>query len=105
MYILLLFLVMIGSLTRVFPTIDALLKKYDKILKRCILSLAFLSTVFVFFPEMQKETGELALDLLWFILWLPVLAKVFNQSLAKKLMLYRKELGILMGMLGLVHAT
>jgi sulfoxide reductase heme-binding subunit YedZ len=44
------------------------------------------------------------MDLLWFLLFLPILAKVFSLPIAKTLVRYRKELGILMGMLAMVHS-
>lgn len=50
------------------------------------------------------ETWERALDLLWFILFLPILAKVFQLELAKKLMLFRKEIWILMWVLAFIHS-
>ena len=54
---------------------------------------------------MVKDTGERALDILWFLLFLPILARVFGLPIARMLMRYRKELGILMGMLAIVHST
>lgn len=44
------------------------------------------------------------MELLWIILFIPILAKVLHRSLAKKLIPWRKELGILMGMTALVHS-
>jgi len=49
------------------------------------------------------STWERTYDLLMLILFIPILAKVFNFSLAKKLMVFRKELWILMWVLALVH--
>ena len=42
---------------------------------------------------------------LWFILFLPICTKVFNLGIPSKWMLYRKEFGILMGTLALVHSA
>ena len=50
-----------------------------------------------------KESGEQAINVLWIILWLPILARVGNLSIARALMPLRKELGILMGTLAVVH--
>lgn len=52
----------------------------------------------------SKDTGQRALEILWIILYIPIFAKVFNRSLAKKFIPWRKELGILMGMFALVHS-
>jgi ferredoxin-NADP reductase/rubredoxin/DMSO/TMAO reductase YedYZ heme-binding membrane subunit len=50
-----------------------------------------------------KASGEQALNLLWIILFLPILARVCGLKLAQSLMPLRKELGILMGTVALVH--
>lgn len=50
------------------------------------------------------KTGEFAIVLLWILLWLPILAKVWNLIIAKRLMIFRKEIWILMGMMAFVHS-
>ncbi len=52
-----------------------------------------------------RFTGEQSLNILWIILFLPILARVFLLQIAQVLMPLRKELGILMGMLALVHSV
>lgn len=56
------------------------------------------------FPVSTIESGEFAMNLLWLILFLPIFARVFRISLAQALMPLRKELGILMGVMALVHS-
>lgn len=50
-----------------------------------------------------KESGEKAIFILWIILWLPIFARVLGLGVAKVLMPLRKEIGILMGTLAIVH--
>jgi sulfoxide reductase heme-binding subunit YedZ len=45
------------------------------------------------------------MNLLWFLLFLPIFARVCSLGLAKALMPLRKELGILMGTLAWVHGA
>lgn len=50
-----------------------------------------------------KESGELALNLLWILLWIPIFARVFSLKMVQALLPLRKELGILMGTLAFIH--
>ena len=65
--------------------------------------LSFLSLGSIFVPSSVKFTGEQAMNLLWFLLFLPIFARVFWLGIAHALMPLRKEIGILMGTLALVH--
>lgn len=97
--------IIIGSTNIVAPYINPLIDVYGKYIRIFLLVMAYSSIGLLFFPTLISinETGNTALEILWIILFIPILAKVFNQSLAKKFIPWRKELGILMGMLGLVH--
>ena len=97
--------IVLGSTGKVAPYINPLLDRYGKHIRTALLVLSFASLGLLFFPGLIEinETGGAALELLWIILFIPILAKVFNQPLAKKFIPWRKELGILMGMLALVH--
>lgn len=97
--------IVLGSTPKIAPYINPLLDRYGKYLRTALLVLTFVPLGLLFVPDLIeiKETGGAALELLWIILFIPILSKVFNQSLAKKFILWRKELGILMGMLALVH--
>lgn len=105
MFILFLLFIIIGSMERVNPYVNVFLDRYGKYIRTGLLVIAFASLGLLIDPGLinTKETGKWALELLWIILFIPILAKVFNRSLAKKFIPWRKELGILMGMLGLVH--
>ena len=105
MFIIFFLLIVLGSTKWLSPYIDPFLNSYGKYIRIGILILSFATLGLLIFPEFinPKETGEWALELLWILLFIPIFAKVFNQSLAKKFIPWRKELGILMGMLGLVH--
>lgn len=99
-------LVSLLSLFKVGDIIWTFLIKNKKYVSIFLYILVILS--FLFFTDNSnhaiKETWEKAMDLLWFILFLPILAKVFNFSLAKKLMIFRKELWILMWVLAMIHS-
>ena len=105
MHIILLSLIVVLSFTSYSERIADFFQRNFTIISRLILLLAFASTTLLFIPEMVKDTGERALDILWFLLFLPILARVFGLPIARMLMRYRKELGILMGMLAIVHST
>ncbi len=70
-----------------------------------LLALSAATIAFAFFPNSVALTGSLALNLLWILLFLPILSKVFAVRLATACMRFRKTLGILMGMLATVHAA
>ena len=45
------------------------------------------------------------MNFLWFLLFLPIFSRVFGLSLAQTLMPLRKEIGIFMGTLAVVHSV
>lgn len=106
MHIPLLILVSILSFFPIWEKVWVFLVKNRKYVSMFLYFLSIAS--FLFLTDTSKhaihESWEKALHLLWFILFLPILAKVFNFSLAKKLMLFRKEIGILMWVLAFVHS-
>ncbi|MFZ1627198.1 MAG: ferric reductase-like transmembrane domain-containing protein [Candidatus Moraniibacteriota bacterium] len=71
--------------------------------KRGVLVLAHLSLFGFLFPEMRKDFGELAANLLIVILFISPLSKIFRMRLLVQLMMLRRELGIMMGYLATVH--
>ena len=73
--------------------------------KRAILALAHVSLFGFLFPEMRKEFGELAANLLIVILFISPLSKIFRMRLLVQLMMLRRELGIMMGYLATVHGV
>ncbi|MFZ1654372.1 MAG: ferric reductase-like transmembrane domain-containing protein [Candidatus Moraniibacteriota bacterium] len=73
--------------------------------KRGILVLAHLSLFGFLFPEMRKDFGELAANLLIVILFISPLSKIFRMRLFVQLMMLRRELGIMMGYLATVHGV
>ena len=105
MFLLFVLFVVLGSTKWLAPYITPFIDSYGKYIRIFILVLAFASLGLVIDPNFVniKETGEWALELLWILLFIPILAKVFNQSLAKKFIPWRKEIGILMGMIALTH--
>ncbi len=81
------------------------LVKHVFAVKRGILALAHVSLFGFLFPEMRKEFGELAANLLILILFLSPLSKIFRMRLLLQLMMLRRELGIMMGYLATVHGV
>ena len=71
--------------------------------KRVILVAAHLALFGFLFPEIRKDFGELAANLLIGILFLSPVSKIFRMRLLIQLMMLRRELGIMMGYLATVH--
>ncbi len=70
-----------------------------------LLFLSAAATLLVFVPELLKETGSWALFLLLAIMFLSPLAAITGSRFLRTLMPFRKELGILMGVMAAVHAV
>lgn len=81
------------------------LVKHIFAVKRTLLVLAHLSLFGFLFPEMRKDFGELAANLLIVILFMSPLSKIFRMRLLIQLMMLRRELGIMMGYLATVHGV
>lgn len=82
---------------------SALLSRHLFGIKRALLIVAHLSLFGFLFPDMRKEFGEIAMNLLIVILFLSPLAKIFQMRLLIQLVGIRRELGILMAYLATVH--
>ena len=74
-------------------------------IKRGILVIAHLSLFGFFFPDLRKEFGELAGNLLIVILFLSPASRIVRIRFLTLLMAIRRELGILMGYLAIVHGV
>ena len=85
--------------------LENILKTYKKYIGYFFLFLSLASFGFLWVDNGVKESGEKALFLLWIILWIPILARVFDIKVLQLLMPLRKELGILMGTLALIHSV
>lgn len=79
------------------------LAKHLVLVKRTLLLVAHLALFGFFFPDLRKDFGELAFNLLFVILFLSPLSKIFRTRLLLQLMGLRRELGIMMGYLATVH--
>ncbi len=79
------------------------INRFRPILGNILLVLAIIAIPLMFSREWTLWAGEQALNLLCFILFLPVFARVLGIELAQSLMPLRKELGILTGVLAMVH--
>ena len=75
------------------------------LLKRTLLFFAFFSLLGIFVPEWRKDFGEQALNVLLFLLFLSPISKILGMRLLVLLMSYRRQLGILMGALAIVHGS
>ena len=97
----------IASILSFFPISEKIflfLVQKKKYISWLIYILCFLSFIYLSESQMIGQTWETSLDLLWFILWLPILSKVFELKIPAGMMIYRKELGILMGTMAFVHS-
>lgn len=94
---------MIASLNSLLAPLTALVKQYRKYIGWFFVFLAVCTIPLAFISNTAKFTGEQALNILWFLLFLPIFAKVIGLDLAKALMPLRKEIGICMGTLAIVH--
>lgn len=105
MFIVFLMIISILSLfTWISKKIEEFIVKNFVYLRWSLLWLSILSLWFLFDTHTIKLTGNIALEILWVLLFLPILAYVFSFGIAKKLMPLRKEWGILMGALGIIHS-
>lgn len=96
---------MINTINTFLEPIESLVKKYQKYIWYFFIVLSILSFSLAFSPETVKLTGEQAMNFLWFLLFLPIFSRVFGLSLAQTLMPLRKEIGIFMGTLAVVHSV
>ncbi len=94
---------MLEKLNKATFPLEKIIKKYRKYIGYFFLLLSLLSFGFLLTSSGTKESGEKAILVLWIILWLPICARVCDLGIAKALMPLRKELGILMGTLAVVH--
>lgn len=81
------------------------LAKHYIAIKRGVLIVAHLSLFGFFFPELRKDFGEMAANLLIIILFLSPLSKIFHTRILLQLMGLRREFGITMAYLATVHGV
>ena len=81
----------------------AFLGKHLFTLKRLILVTAHLALFGFFFPDLRKDFGEMARNLLVVILFLSPFSKILRMRLLLQSMSLRRELGIAMAYLATVH--
>lgn len=105
MLFLVLIISIILSLTPWSPAIEKFLLMKRKYISLFFLFIAFASLFLVLDQTWVKDSWEQAIATLWFLLFLPICARVFSLWIPAKWMMYRKEIGILMGTLALVHSS
>lgn len=79
--------------------------KHLFLVKRLLLFVAYLSLFGILFPGLRKGFGSLAEYMLLLILFLSPLSKIFRARLLLQMMGLRREFGILMGCLAIVHGV
>lgn len=102
MFFAFLFFLIVGSFDFLYSRISPYIVRGEKWIKRALLFIAFACIGLLYYPDIG-DIGEMAFEVLYIILFIPILSRVFGLSLAKIFMGYRRELGILMGMLALAH--
>lgn len=95
---------MIEPINSFLSPVEKLIKNNRKYIGYFFLFLAFASLYYLWIPYSSKESGEKAILVLWIILWMPIFSRVFGLKIVQSLMPLRKELGILMGTLAMVHS-
>lgn len=96
---------MIATINQILLPLETFIKKYRNFIGYFILFLSFCSVYYMFDERSVKESGEKSLLILWIILWIPIIARVIGLKIATHLLPLRKELGILMWVLALVHSS
>ena len=96
---------MIQKINTILSPLENIIIKYREVLQWFLLTLSFFALFLIFVPSLQRETGSQSYNILFFLLFLPIVARVIGLSLAQALMPLRKELGILMGMLAWAHSA
>lgn len=88
---------------RLHDALLGLLSRHVRALKTVILIVAHMSLLGFLFPDLRKDFGEMALNVLILVLILSPLAAITRMPLLRVAMGFRRELGILMGYLAAVH--
>jgi DMSO/TMAO reductase YedYZ heme-binding membrane subunit len=92
-------------LFRVHDVIFSFVAKNARPLKTVMLIIAHASLIGFLFPEFRRDFGEMAGNLLIFILFLSPLATITGMPLLRLAMGFRREAGILMAYLAIVHGA
>ncbi len=96
---------MLTYINQFLAPIERIIGRYRNSLGGILIILSFLSLGYLFNAQSVRSSGEQAMNLLWFILWLPIFSRVFGIKLFQSIIPLRKELGILMGTLAFVHGA
>lgn len=88
---------------RLHDFVSDFLAKHLLLVKRTVLIAAHLSLFGFLFPDLRKDFGQMAANVLIIILFLSPLSRIFRMRLLAQLMGIRRELGILMAYLATVH--
>jgi ferredoxin-NADP reductase/DMSO/TMAO reductase YedYZ heme-binding membrane subunit/rubredoxin len=95
----------IEQINTLLEPIDSRVPHFRKYIGYILLMLSVASLYYLTDITSIKESGEKAITLLWIILWMPIFSRVIGIRLIGSLMPLRKELGILMGTLAVVHGS
>jgi DMSO/TMAO reductase YedYZ heme-binding membrane subunit len=91
------------SINDTLSPLVSLIQKNRKIIARFLLVLSVLVIGFLWLPQFQKDLGSAAYMLLLIILVSAPLSRVSGIKIMNTPLLFRRELGILMGMTALMH--
>lgn len=72
--------------------------------KRTLLVAAWGGFLFILFPDMRRDMGELSFDILFLLMTVSPLSRLLRMRLLYLVMAVRRELGILMAAYALVHS-
>lgn len=83
--------------------LSGLLAKYFVGIKKMILVVAYVSLLGIFFPEFGQDYGNASITVLFVIIFLSPISKILRMRVLLQMMGLRRELGISMGFLAIVH--
>ncbi|MEP7162349.1 MAG: ferric reductase-like transmembrane domain-containing protein [Candidatus Moraniibacteriota bacterium] len=90
---------------RLHDGLSRFLMEYMGGIKRALLVIAHLTLFGLLFPEYRRSFGEQGLNLLFVILFLSPLSKIFRMRFLFLLMGFRRQLGILFAYLIIIHGV
>lgn len=95
----------LSTLFRLHDAVFSFIARNARFLKVTLLVVAHGSLIGVLFPDIRKEFGSLAANLLIAVLFLSPVATITGMPILRLAMGFRRELGVMMAYLATVHAA
>ncbi len=94
---------MIQKINTTLKPVENFLLQNKKYIGYGILAMSVFAIYFYQSYKLSLQWAEIAMILLWILLWMPIFSRVFGIKVFAALMGFRKEIGIVMGIFSLVH--